>query len=366
MTTKAVKKTTTKKQRLWPASRANIWTVCTASENNSLSNSAKNYFAEPDSFLQNNSLMHELSSKLFDSKISLSIEAEQLDQKADPDVESYLDILSDFVHISMGESPDKEIKFLVEQTFQNDKFLAIPDLIVQNFATRQILIYDFKFGFNPVDAENNLQLLLGFHLFVDSLSLLTKKILVKEKFTFSGAIVQPTLNSISMVELFYDSQFYNKLKEKIKKPFFRVGYHCRYCNAKTTCKKLAESITSFLKPLPVKDLKNRKQVWAELLQIAPAVKSLAEEIQKEAKNYLSLGGPLPGWNLGKKPLRRLWLPGMEDKFLAKSLGLSLVQLTNQKRKSPAQVEKVLGKNKKEKISEFISQPYTDSLEIDKQ
>ena len=343
---------------LWPASRANIWTQCPGSEKGA-SHSGKNFFAEADSFLKNNSILHELVASKFDSGIELSIEAKQLELSGDADA---LDLVNKAVEIVTLIVDYKYNKFIfVEKRFENDMFMAIPDLVIKNDENKEVTIFDFKFGYNPVEADNNLQLLIGVHLFLDSLS--PKEKIKLDGYTFKGCIIQPTLNIIEMTEIFYDKDFFKTLKKKVAKSFFRVGYHCRYCNAKTTCKKLHESIKSFLKPLPVSDLKNRKAVWGELLQIAPAVKSLAEELQKEAKNFLSIGGDLPGWKLTKKPLRRMWVPGLEVEFLAKELKIPVKDFIDKRKKSPAQIEKVLKSKKKDKslLNPFITQPLSDSL-----
>lgn len=360
MTTKPKPKTKQKtKQRPWPASRANIWTQCPASEKKGVQQSAKNYFAEADSFLKDNSILHELVAHEFDNNIELSIAAKQLQLSDDADALHLVNKAIETVEL-MGDSGSNPGVMIVEKQFSNNTFLAIPDMIQISHEHKTINIFDFKFGYNPVEAENNLQLLIGLHLFLETK---TSKIFDIKDYTINGIIIQPTLNIIEMTEIYYDETFFDTLKDSVKKSFYKTGYHCRYCRAKTTCKKLRESVESFLRPLPVQDLKNRKQVWAELLQIAPAVKSLAEELQKEAKNFLSIGGDLPGWTLGRKPLRRMWVPGLEAEFLSKELKIPLKDITVKKQKSPAQIEKVLKTKKIDKsiLNDFIVQPMGETL-----
>lgn len=134
-----------------------------------------------------------------------------------------------------------------------------------------------------------------------------------------------------------------------------AGDHCRFCKAKPTCsafrdKALAVAQTSFSlvtarqATVPVPGEMTDEQL-AAVLDHKDLLEAFLTAVDKEAMGRLEQGKTIPGW--GRKPKRatRKWVSESAAADWAEEAGLVPADYEVTTIKSPAQLEKVVGKNK---------------------
>ena len=87
---------------------------------------------------------------------------------------------------------------------------------------------------------------------------------------------------------------------------------------------------------------------AAILDAAPLVENLIEAAREQARALLEAGNPVPGWKLVPKRANRQWIPPEAElvKTFRKLFKLKKAQVYEQpKVKSPAQIEKLIGKQR---------------------
>lgn len=254
--------------------------------------------------------------------------------------------------------PEAVMEFAVEQEVSFGKYLpgvfGSVDLVGRRGDTAIVL--DWKFGHGLVIAENNPQL-----LFYAAAAMRTDA----TKWAFDGAteielvIVQPM--SVPMVSrwtcLFSDiTKFERVLKASIKEaqgpnPRLQQGDHCKYCRAKAAAKcpimngAMERALKADLQTLDVEKL-------GKACRDADLVEDLIKKLRQMVQTALENGVDVPGWKLVTKRGTRQWVneEGAYNELVEQ--GLTDEDLTEQKFRSPAQVEKVL-KSKKLTLPEGL-------------
>ena len=243
--------------------------------------------------------------------------------------------------------PEAVMEFAVEQEVSFGKFLpdvfGSVDLIGRRGDTAIVL--DWKFGHGLVNAENNPQL-----MFYAAAAMRTEA----TKWAFEDAteieliIVQPM--SVPIVSrwtcLFSDiAKFERLLKASIKEaqganPRLRQGDHCRYCRAKAAAKcpimngAMERALKADLQTLDVAKL-GRACRDADLLE------DFIKQLRQMVTTALENGVEVPGWKLVAKRGTRQWVNEEAMVAAMTEQGLTLADITEEKFRSPAQVEKVL-------------------------
>jgi hypothetical protein len=112
---------------------------------------------------------------------------------------------------------------------------------------------------------------------------------------------------------------------------------CKYCPAKLHCPALREK--AYELPLaPTKELSaDEIATWLEQGEL---VEMFYEELKKVATKRLEGGAAVPGWNLVPKRAIRKWVEGAD----LTALPLDYEQLYKEEKITPAQAEKLLGKD----------------------
>jgi hypothetical protein len=126
------------------------------------------------------------------------------------------------------------------------------------------------------------------------------------------------------------------------------GRWCRFQACQTVCphhtgplfnlEMLAEKVPSVV-AAPVQTVS-----LVDILNAAPAVESLIREARAQAHVLLADGRDVPGWKLVQKRGTRQWV--VDEKTLARKLKLRKADLYETTLKSPAAVEKIIGKKDK--------------------
>jgi hypothetical protein len=215
------------------------------------------------------------------------------------------------------------------------------------------VVLDWKFGDGVlVDAEENYQL-----LFYAAAAMRTEE----SKWIFEGAteieciIVQPPeirrwVTTPQRVALFEQELRRAVHASQSEAPMFETGDHCRWCAAKPICPKMTGQVERVLQTklqaLPIDQI-------ALQLEQADTIENYIKDLRALAMQMLENGQTVPGFKLVAKRGTRQWVD--EDKVVewGAEAGLFTIDLWERKLKSPAQLEKVLKKNKIELPSELV-------------
>lgn len=216
-----------------------------------------------------------------------------------------------------------------------------------------ITVFDFKYGKGVVvPAADNPQLLL----YVLPLS---KKFDVP---VMRLVIVQPrTEGQVSSWECTsdyldgFEQEVYRKIElSKEKDALFLAGTWCKWCQAKIVCQEVRQDISASLPAIPEKDL-----VFPNVKGLSPAtVKKVLDykdriedwlgAVAVYAQEYVEAGGTIEGYELGKKRANRRWINEVDALKEFSDLGEKAYKVALL---SPAQMEKIAGKERVSKLTE---------------
>ena len=243
------------------------------------------------------------------------------------------------------------------------------------------IVLDWKFGSGViVNAEENYQ-----GMFYAAAAMRTGS----TKWAFEGAkeieiiIVQPPemrrwVTTPERIKEF-EQQLAIAVKEaKRKDAPMQSGSHCRWCAAKPVCPIMTDSVARSTQ-LALKDLK--PDLIATYLQQADVLEDWIKGLRELAHQMLEADVRVPGYKLVAKRAIRQWSDealANNESLLHYTLGLGSDVLYDKKVISPAQAEKILGKEGKDKIKDLVvavssgstlvpeSDPRPEVLQIGKQ
>ena len=238
----------------------------------------------------------------------------------------------------------------------DEELFGTADCWVYNKATRLLEIIDFKYGFNPVDPEENRQAMTyAALLFLDEEIKLREEDVDVVRLT----IVQPrgagttswdtTPGHIGKHLEIVDGAIN---ATKLDNPPGAMGAHCKWCPAKIICPILTaaeEGLTSW----DSRDLNDGE--LGELLLKAQVLEGKAKAIFAYAHARMEDGQRITGWKLVAKRATRKWIDQAKVLAWAKRNG-KLKLMMEPKLLSPAQAGKVLGDDFEslEKMVEAVS------------
>jgi len=249
-------------------------------------------------------------------------------------------------------------KLLVEQkvVYIEGKVYGRLDIaVVRPFDT--IVVMDFKYGKGVlVRADYNDQLLIY------GLALLKEYECDKMR----SVIIQPRARSMEPVSRWecdreflkdYETELRRKiaLTEEQNAPLV-PGEHCRWCDGKLGCPALGQEITTALAPVQNNRLVFPPvETWSlgdikKYLDITDQIEGLTKTVWAVANKILMDGGTIPGYELQKGLGNRSWINDQEviTKF-GDELGDKLFEA---KVISPAKLEKLIGKKRKDELEEL--------------
>ncbi len=350
-----------KNKKTYAASRAHVWAFCEPSE--TLTKAAKNPFKKATPEQSEGVAIHAAIHAAFDDRVTLTAAQKEIIAASD-DAESVIQFCVDAVHrLRDGgwyEPKNKMLHFETVADYENINLsvAARPDLVVVTEGEQNLVIVDFKTGFVPVEAEGNEQLKIYAHAFAAKHNLKPTHI--------TGVIIQPRLSTIEYAEFTYQPDFFDNLHTELKKREgkFVVGAHCKNCQALTTCKLFRETVQKWFEPALKDGLTSRLEEWQKLIAIARPMKKFADEILDEVKNFLEMGGRLESVGLTKSAGRRAWFREITPAEIAEKLGVPLEKITEPpKLKSPAQAEKAIPREAKERLRALVYQPQNLSVNL---
>jgi len=300
------------------------------------------------------------------------------------DIEAVVEAI-DMIHEEMEDGKYTLFKeAAIELETIHPGLFGTADIVLVSEDLSKLKVIDYKHGKGiPVNVENNLQLL---YYGLGAINLVSKNI-VKGVLDILGwgdtftevhiGIIQPRCRHpdgskrMWQVPIEKLNHFADQLREKAratekKDAHLSAGPHCRFCPALAMCpqfhahtSKLAK--TDFQK---VSDPKNLNIPEANLLTADEIAKVLSfssiigdwlKQVDAHAQRMLDHGEKIPGYKLVRKTTRRKWI---DEDDASSDIGLILDHddMFETKLKSPAQMEKALGKKDKYMVDVHTIKP----------
>ena len=268
-----------------------------------------------------------------------------------------------------GYQVEIEHRFSLEKLEPPAPMFGTSDCVAYSLAERLLVVADYKHGAGvPVEVEDNPQLkyyALG--------ALLSMNPDAKVQ-TVRLAIIQPRAQhkdgpvrtfDLPAGELldFAEDLLAAAHRTTLPDAPLAAGKHCRFCAAQPMCPELhreAQLVATeeFAKPLVDPRLLSPEQLGA-ILEKADLIEDWLRSIRQHVQTELESGRDVPGWKVVPKRASRVWANEREVLDWAKQQGLQTDELYDQKLKSPAALEKVVGKkNLPEALVAKVSSGYT--------
>ena len=222
----------------------------------------------------------------------------------------------------------------------------------------EALVFDYKGGFHPVDVETSHQL----RLYAIGLQ-------AQNEWKFPSVrlvIFQPRAGGASEMVLsrgelrnlvpFYQGAIDKALGDGA--PLNPSEDACRFCPAAGACPALQQQAIDAVK----QEFKNpvlltREEIAAILAQ-APRIRAALDAVESHAVQTMQAGISIPGFKLVAGDAHRKWKDGVEDKLkaLALAAGHTYGEMAPRKLLTPAQMDKLLGKDFAPKLAKFWVKP----------
>ncbi len=265
--------------------------------------------------------------------------------------------------------------FLIEHGFSltsiHPDAFGTSDCVIYDVKKKKLIVYDYKHGAGlKVEVEDNEQLMyyaLGALLSIDALVHTVELKIVQPRCPHDdGPIRSWTFDAFNLLE--FQARL-SKAIEATQKPnaFLSPGDWCRFCPANGICPELASKslvIAQKMFAVPAEDappeekLNYDKEKLAETLDKLPILEAFIEAVRSFAYGEATKGRTPPGYKLVQKRATRKWrstdntVDFLNDTLRKKPKELESC-FTAPELKSPAQVEKVLGKSFKKQIEELV-------------
>jgi hypothetical protein len=225
---------------------------------------------------------------------------------------------------------------------------------------QEIVVYDFKYGRGViVQVMDNKQMILYL------LGLARKYGCPKAKI----GIIQPRVQTGDQVSTWevpegYLEAFENELKRHIdmtqeKEALLISGTHCRWCAAKAVCPALRKDLGTAMMPVTNKDLvfPDAKTLTMDnivrVLDYKERIEKWLDAVCAHAFEIAASGGDVPGYTLAPKRANRRWKDEKEVMQKFADIGEKLLKI---KVISPAQLEKMVPKERQEEIESLTEKP----------
>lgn len=232
------------------------------------------------------------------------------------------------------------------------------DFVHFNPATKTLTVLDYKHGAGkPVEVKNNSQLKYY------ALGALLELKVGADKVVYG--IIQPrcphpdgpvrteTIDALDLLEFADDLVKAATATEDPNAPLV-TGDHCRWCPAAAICPALKEkanmAASTAFKPVSPYDAVALAKTLSELDMVEAWCKSVREFAYSEAER----GETIPGFKLVAKRATRKWLDAVAARTWLLSKGVNKTDIeTTPELKTPAQIEKVIGKELAKALPEFV-------------
>ena len=291
-----------------------------------------------------------IGTKIDVDRFSIEVTQEMCDA-----VHVYLDAIKSVC--SGGGDARAEVRFHLSSVHPD--LFGTGDFVHFNPQTKTLTVLDYKHGAGkPVEVKNNSQLkyyALGALL---ELKVGAGKVvygIIQPRCAHpDGPVRTETIDALDLLEFADDLVKAAKATEDPNAPLV-PGDHCRWCPAAgTPCPALKDKANnaakSAFKPVAGYDRVLLAAALADLDVLENYCKSVREFAYSEAER----GEDLPGWKLVAKRATRKWLDALAARtwLLSKELSKTDIE-TAPELKTPAQIEKVLGKELSKELAPFV-------------
>lgn len=269
------------------------------------------------------------------------------------------------VYVTWAKEVSKDAdKVLVEHKFDLSSLypgmFGTGDLVVLK-GTR-LIIADYKHGQGiPVevleDGKPNMQLLyyaLGAMIDTGFKVEQVELVVVQPRcYHPDGPVRSHVFDALELLDFAADLVEAAKRTEDPNAPL-KSGDHCRFCPAAPKCPELRKKALEVAQREFAPTFSYDPVQLADTLNQLPALEAFIKSVREFAYREAEHGRCPPGWKLVQKRATRRWKDS-EDTTLAKlkSLITETETLFERKLKSPAQVEKMIGKAGKKHIEELV-------------
>jgi hypothetical protein len=267
-----------------------------------------------------------------------------------------LESVQEFLDYIIANEESTDIA-LVEQSFTpamkklHPKFGGSTDRVMWRANARLLRVYDYKHGAGvSVDVDDNKQLkyyavgaLLSNPWNAEDVELVIAQPRCDHE---QGRIRTFRFKAIELLEYVADLIEGAKRTEEFGADLVPSKKACKFCPAAAANK--CPALEQETQALALADFtavgieKYSKEQIAEFLRMAPLVESRISAVREFAYNRVCAGEEFPGWKLVAKRATRKW---KDEEAATAAFGKTPGALTEPELRSPAQIEKLLGKKK---------------------
>lgn len=297
---------------------------------------------------------HDLAAKILESQDEVALE--KVDSETLEAVMVYVDYVK--AKANFGELY-VEHKFDLSSLYPG--LYGTADAVIYNETEKELIVADYKHGMGiAVEVKDNTQLMyygLGALLSFKKMKPKTVRLAIIQPRCFhpDGPVREWVLDSFDLLEFAADLVEFAKRTEDPNAPIV-AGDHCKFCPAAATkCPVMREKALALAQLEFNTNLSYDPKKLAEALSWVPTLQDWCKSVNEFAYNEAISGRKIPGFKLVEKRATRKW--GDEASVSAMARGMdAFPELFKTEIKSPAQIEKVVGKKVFEKsFSEFVVQ-----------
>jgi len=285
--------------------------------------------------------------------------------KCSPEVKEAVDVYFDCVKKDYLSKPVESSRehVLIEKSFDLSSLFpglfGTADCVLYHMKDKLLRVYDYKHGAGiPVEVANNPQLMyyaLGALMNCGFSCLMVEIVVVQPRCHHpDGPVRRWKISTLDLLDFSADLKAY-ALKTEEADAELKMGTWCRFCPAAPAkCPRIQKQALSVaqteFKPAAHYKPAELAKTLSQLSILENWVKSVREFAYNEALN----GTAIPGYKLVEKVARRRWR--QDDTKTASDLNAIFdgkILYFDKKLKSPAQVEKILTKDKKHLLDELV-------------
>lgn len=265
------------------------------------------------------------------------------------------EILEPYLEFVASLDGDKATEQKVRLQSVSKDIWGTADVLAYN--QRRLTVGDLKTGNTIVSPVENPQLMIyaGGAIETHDLTVSEIELVIAQPRAFhpEGPIRRWQLSAADLID------WLAWLKEKVEATEDTAaplcpGDHCQWCPAAAICPALREQNTA-LAVIEFAPVDNYDPVQlSQMLDAVPRIDAWCRSLERFAQNELESGRPVPGWKLVAKRATRQWAKG-DDETLAKfeELGIDPSSACDSSVRSPAQIEKLLPKDRRKELSPLI-------------
>ena len=265
----------------------------------------------------------------------------------------------DFIESLRGMLPDFEaVEQRLDLSSYHPALFGTADYVCYFAKSKTLYVVDYKHGKGiPVSVVRSKQLMYyGMGALVMNAFPIEKIVLVIVQprcYHVDGPVRAWETDPVDMLD--FAAQLVDDALATEKPDAPRIaGEHCRFCPAQPTCPKPREQAMA-VATAGFSDLSAvEPTLLATYLEKIPQIKAWCEAVHQYAHAQAALGHVPPGWKLVDKRANRKWIEGTEGRDLIKALDWeSDMGIYDVKLKSPAALEKLVSKDKKFILDQFV-------------